>query len=395
MYTKTQYNLLINRLKEPRKFIQVISGPRQCGKTFLICQLIESIDISSHYALADEPSIRDKVWLEQQWEIARIKARKTGTSILILDEVQKIEGWSEVVKRLWDTDTGTGTNLIVVLLGSSPLLVKKGLTESLAGRFEVVQISHWLFPEMRDAFGWNLEQYIFFGGYPGAAPLIDDVSRWRKYIVNSLIETTVSKDILLMKRVDKPALLQRLFHLGCEYSGQILSYQKMLGQLQDAGNTTTLSHYLELLSAAWMICGLQKYASQGMRRKGSSPKLQVFNNALMSAVSEMSFEDAKNDRQFWGRVVESAVGSHLLNSLASESAEVYYWRERSSEVDFIVKIGKKMYALEVKSGRKRESFSGAALFVKSFKPDKILLVGGDGIPLEEFFSKPLLSWLKA
>jgi len=182
------------------------------------------------------------------------------------------------------------------LLGSSPLLVQQGLSESLAGRFEILRIGHWSFSEMRDAFGLTVDQYLYFGGYPGSAALINDEERWRRYLLDSLIETTLARDILLMNRVDKPALLRQMFRLGCEYSGQILSYQKMLGQLQDAGNTTTLAHYLDLLSGAGMLCGLSKFSSEVVRQRGSSPKLQVLNNGLMTAQSGQIYRITRGSR---------------------------------------------------------------------------------------------------
>ena len=231
---------------EPRRFLQVLAGPRQVGKTTLARQLAGELAIASHYATADEPTLQDRAWINQQWDIARslVRGQKSKRlALLIIDEVQKVPGWSETVKRLWDEDTAANMPLLVLLLGSSPLLMQRGLTESLAGRFEIIPVPHWSYSEMREAFGWSLEQFIYFGGYPGAASLIGEEQRWRQYVVDSLIETTVSRDILLMTRVDKPALLRRLFLLSCEYSGQILSYQKMLGQLQEAGNTVTLADY--------------------------------------------------------------------------------------------------------------------------------------------------------
>ncbi|MFH0799323.1 MAG: ATP-binding protein [Pseudomonadota bacterium] len=394
MYKRPYYKEIISRLKEPRRFIQVISGPRQSGKTFLIRQVLDEIDFPSHYALADDPAIRDRAWIEEQWEIGRAKAREGGKCVIVIDEAQKIEGWSETVKGLWDKDAASRTPLSAILLGSSPLLVRKGLTESLAGRFEIVHLPHWSFSEMHEAFGVDVEQYVYFGGYPGAAGLVSDETRWRQYVIDSLVETSISKDILLMRRVDKPALLRRLFHLGCDYSGRILSYQKMLGQLQDAGNTTTLAHYLDLLAGAWMLCGLEKFAGQSVRRKGSSPKFQVFNNALMTATSGITFDEARKDREHWGRLVESAVGAHLVNSFIRGNGAVHYWRERGREVDFVVAAGKKILAIEVKGGRRRDALPGMAAFARDFKPGRLLLVGGDGIPLEEFLSKPGDQWFE-
>ena len=238
-----------------------------------------------------------------------------------------------------------------------------------------------------------LTAIIYFGGYPGAADLIADRQRWSRYIIDSLIETTLSRDILLLTRVDKPALLRRLFQLGCTFSGQILSYQKMIGQLQDAGNTTTLAHYLELLTGAGMLTGLQKFAAHQVRERASSPKLQVLNTALISAQSRLTFDEARKDREFWGRLVESAVGAHLINSAAGTGIELFYWRERGREVDFILRSGKTVVAIEVKSGSRKEGLPGMDAFDKAFKPKRKLLVGGDGIPLEKFLLTPAADWV--
>jgi hypothetical protein len=394
MIRQTIHHELLKRLKEKRRFVQVLAGPRQVGKTTVVRQVMEASKIPAHYASADEPTLRDRTWLEQQWDIARLKARegKTG-ALLVLDEIQKVANWSSVVKLLWDADTNSGVPLRVILLGSSPLLIQSGLTESLAGRFEVIAAPHWSFAEMHEAFGWNLEQYIFYGAYPGAAELIDDPERWRRYILDSLIETTISRDILLLTRVDKPALLRRLFQLGCAYSGQILSYQKMIGQLTDAGNTTTLAHYLELLQGAGMLAGLSKYAHGQIRQRGSSPKLQVLNTALMSAQDQRSIAEVRQDGDYWGRLVESCVGAHLVNSSFGKNISVTYWRERNQEVDFVLQQGKTTVAIEVKSGARRESLPGMEAFARTFKPKRQLLVGGQGIPLEEFLSQPITHWL--
>ncbi len=396
MYKRPIYQTLLKRVREPRRFIQVLAGPRQVGKTILARQVIDEVTIPSHYASADEPTLRDRNWIEDQWDLARLKItsdKRTKEALLVLDEVQKVTAWSEVVKRLWDEDTAARRRLKVVLLGSSPLLIQKGLTESLAGRFEIIPATHWSYAEIRDAFGWSHDQFIYFGGYPGAAELIEDEERWRRYIIDSLIETTISRDIMLLTRVDKPALLRRLFQLACDYSGQVISYQKMLGQLQDAGNTTTLAHYLELLSGAGMVVGLPKYSGGRARQRGSSPKLQVMNTALMTAPSSIPFGQAQEDRDFWGRLVESAVGAHLVNALRGTSAEVFYWRERNREVDFVVKSGRVIVAIEVKSGSSKQVLPGMDALGKEFKISRKLLVGGDGIPIEEFLLKPITEWL--
>ena len=319
--------------------------------------------------------------------------RNNQEALLVLDEVQKMPDWAEKVKKLWDQDAASGRRLKIVLLGSSALLVRKGAGESLAGRFEVIHVPHWSYMEMKAAFNWSLDQYVFYGGYPGSAPLVNDWERWARYISESLIETTLAKDVLLMARVDKPALLRRLFQLSCNYSGQILSYQKMLGQLQDAGNTTTLAHYLDLLYGAGLVMGLQKYAGDKARQRGSSPKLQVLNNALMSAYLGVGMAEARKDGSRWGRLVESAVGAHLVNSLAGSNAEVFYWRDNKYEVDFVVKRGSSVVSLEVKSGISREYSPGAGVFAENFRAKKSLLVGEGGIQLDKFLSKSAGEWL--
>ncbi len=385
MFERKAVSVLVKRLSEPRRFMQVLIGPRQTGKTTIARQAIGKVEMKAHYASADEPSLKSSLWLEQQWETARTMA-KNGKFLLVIDEVQKVPEWSEKVKRLWDEDTALGREIFVMLLGSSPLLVQKGLSESLAGRFETIRVAHWSYTEMRTAFGWEVEQYIYFGGYPGSAALIEDPLRWTDYIRNSLIETTISRDILLMQRVDKPALLRRLFELGCTYSGQILSYQKMLGQLQDAGNTTTLAHYIDLLEAAGMLKGLQKYSGARVRRRASSPKFQALNNALVSAQRNLTFEDVKADPQLWGRLFESAVGAHLANAASEFGFGLFYWRESNKEVDFVLESGKRVVAIEVKSGRSRSTGEGSGSLIKRHMAMKNLLVGEAGIPVVEFLS---------
>ncbi|GBE40317.1 MAG TPA: ATP-binding protein [Nitrospirae bacterium] len=397
MFKRPIHKVLLKRLSEPRRFIQVLAGPRQTGKTTLARQVMSKINMESHYASADEPTLKDLSWIEQQWEAARTKSRKERRkrkSLLILDEIQKITNWPETVKRLWDDDTFNNLPLHVIILGSSQLLLHKGLTESLAGRFEIIPITHWSFGEMKEAFRWNTDQYIYFGGYPGAAELINDHHRWSRYIIDSLIETTISRDILLMARVDKPALLRRLFELTCSYSGQVLSYQKMLGQLQDAGNTTTLAHYLNLLEGAGLASGLQKYAGQRVRQKASSPKLQVLNTALMTAPSQRTYKDVKQDTEFWGRLVESAVGATLANGLKGKDANLFYWSGRNREVDFVLSKGKKLVAIEVKSGTRKASLPGIEAFSREFRINRKLLVGADGIKIEEFLLTPPEKWLE-
>jgi uncharacterized protein len=385
MFQRNHFQILTNRLLEPRKFIQVLLGPRQVGKTTLITQLLAKRDTAHLFVSADAVPVSNQSWLDQQWQVARLKMDQGSIVefLLVIDEIQKIGNWSEVVKRNWDRDTRDQRNLKVILLGSSRLLLQMGLTESLAGRFETTYMGHWSFLEMQEAFGWNADQYVWFGGYPGSASLIADEDRWKAYLQQSLIETSISKDILMLTRVDKPALMRQLFELGCLYSGQILSYTKMLGQLQDAGNTTTLSHYLELLDTAGLLAGIQKYSTNTLNKKGSSPKFQVHNTALISAQRQDNFAEVISKPDEWGRMVESAIGAYLINQAAAGGLKLYYWRERNDEVDFVLERKGEILALEVKSGASRD-VAGISAFQRLFNPDNVLLIGDTGLPWQEF-----------
>lgn len=385
---------IARRLAEPRRFIQVVAGPRQVGKTTATRQALAKLNLPCRFVSADEPSLHDAIWLTQQWEIARLTARSAGSCVLAIDEIQKVPNWPETVKRLWDEDSASGLHLSLLLLGSAQLLVQRGLTESLAGRFELIRAPHWAFPEMAEAFGWGWEQFVFFGGYPGAAALIDDEIRWRDYVRNSLVETTITRDILLLSPVHKPALLRRLFEIGCTYSARELSLTKILGQLQDVGNTATLAHYLDLFYSAGLLAGLQKYAADLARRRNSVPKFQVFNTALASAIAGSPFATVRHDPEAWGRVVESAVGAHLCNGAVEQGLQLHYWRDHNDEVDFILSGPSCLVAIEVKSGRRKGPLSGLAAFIKRFPAARPLLIGADGIPVDQFLRTPLTHWLE-
>jgi predicted AAA+ superfamily ATPase len=385
MYQRSKLKELIRRIGEPRQFIQVIMGPRQVGKTTMVNQLIAAVKMHYQFASADAVPASNAIWLEQVWEGARLQMNQFSGSdyLLVIDEIQKIDNWSEIVKSLWDADSRASRKLKVILLGSSRLLLQQGLTESLAGRFESTYLGHWNYKEMQDAFGWTAEQFVWFGGYPGSASLIHEEERWKNYVNNALIETSISKDILMLTRVDKPALMKRLFELGCLYSGQILSYTKVQGQLLDAGNTTTLSHYLQLLDTAGLLAGIEKYAGDIIRKRSSSPKFQVHNTALISAQRNDLFSEITLQPAEWGRMVESAIGAHLVNAALVEGLKIYYWRHRDEEIDFVIEKRGKMIGLEVKSGSGGNT-SGMKAFRDQFNPDKVLLIGDKGLPWQEF-----------
>uniref|UniRef100_B3ELX7 AAA ATPase n=1 Tax=Chlorobium phaeobacteroides (strain BS1) TaxID=331678 RepID=B3ELX7_CHLPB len=383
---RDQKGVLGKRIEEePRRFIQVIYGPRQVGKTTLAQQLVESTRLPVHFVSADLVAAGQSTWISQQWETARLKLKKSSQKegIIIIDEIQKIDNWSETVKKEWDSDSLHQVQLKAVLLGSSRLLLQQGLTESLAGRFETTYLGHWSYGEMKKAFDFSHEQFVWFGGYPGAASLIHDEKRWAGYITDSLIETSISRDILMLTRVDKPALMKNLFELGCSYSGQILSFNKIMGQLHDAGNTTTLAHYLRLLDTAGLLGGLEKYSPAIIRQRASSPKFQAHNTALVSAQQQQRFDSVRENPALWGRWVESAIGAHLLNATLSQQMTLTYWRHGNAEIDFVLQQGNRVIGIEIKSGTDQKN-KGMEVFSKQYNPYKTLLVGNSGIPWEEF-----------
>lgn len=385
MYRRAQFDELAARLAEPRRMIQVICGPRQVGKSTMVKQVLQETTLPHTAVSADSISEENTAWIGEVWETARARMRigRHAEHLLVIDEVHKIDNWSEEVKRQWDTDTFNEVNLKVVLLGSSRLLLKDGLTESLAGRYEMIRMPHWSYREMHDAFGLDVEHYIFFGGYPGGAPLMKNETRWRRYIKDSIIAPAVERDILTTKTVYKPELMKQLFELGCTYSGEEISLTKLLGQLQDAGNVTTLANYLTTLAESQLLCGLQKYANDNARKYNSVPKLYVYNTSLLSALSGVTFEKVYTAPKEWGRWVESAVGAHILNYAEEQDYRVYYWRDRDKEVDFVIESNRQCVAIEVKSGC-RTTNAGLPEFVKRFNPVYSLVVGSGGVPVEEF-----------
>lgn len=389
MFKRRSYSTLLSRLGEHPGRIQVVAGPRQVGKTTMVQQVKRTLEKEGRrvfYFSADLPAPGGTEWIELCWNTARL-GNADGRAVIILDEMQKVPNWSEAVKRLWDQDKMRSSCLSVVLLGSSPLLIKSGLTESLAGRFEIIRMNHWDLFEMKTAFGYSLDQYLAYGGYPGAADLIQDFSRFRSYILDSLIETSISRDILMMNRVEKPILLRNLFMLACRYPCGTVSYTKMLGQLQDAGNTTTLAHYLSLLESAGLIAGLRKYSGSVVRKRGSSPKLLPLNTALATVVTGLDAEALVSSPDIRGRIAETSLGGFLYRC-ASENpdCELGYWRAGDSEVDFVFTSRGRVFGIEGYSGGREHTRSGMNQFRKKFPGSKAILVGKGGLPLEEVLS---------
>ena len=387
MFKRQQASVLLSRIGEPRRFIQVIAGARQVGKSTMVKQVVNELPTPHLLTTAEEAPDKNPAWIRYVWQQARQAMRLNNYTelLLVIDEIHKLDNWSEVVKAEWDADSMRDINIKVILLGSSRLLIKDGLNESLAGRYELIEMEHWSYNEMREAFGMTLDQYIYYGGYPGAVSLIDDEKRWRKYMHDAIIEPAITKDVLTTKRVLKPALLRQLFLLGCSYSGELLSFNKILGQLQDAGNTATLANYLQLLDESKLLAGLQQYAADDARKYKSVPKYQVYNSGLLSATSSLTFRDAYMDPQQWGRWVETAVGAYLINHADRLEYKLYFWRHDGNEVDFILQSSKRLVAIEVKSGR-RQNNQGLPIFSERFHPDVELVVGGEAFSLEQFLT---------
>jgi predicted AAA+ superfamily ATPase len=384
MYERSVVEAVLRMIRQGPPLLQVLVGARQVGKTTAAQQVVEKLGKPHVFAAADTPLPPGAEWIETQWARARTQANETGQSaVLVLDEIQKVRGWGEQVKRLWDEDRRRKQPLHVLLLGSSSLLLQHGLSESLAGRFFLHRCPHWSWAECRTAFGWGLDRWIYYGGYPGAAPLADRPSEWRQYVADSLIETVLARDVLQLQTVAKPALLRHLFALSASFPAQILAYNKMLGQLQDAGNTTTLAHYLKLLETAFLVSGLELFSRGQRRKRGSSPKLVLWNQALINALAPRPFRDARADAGWWGRLVENAVGAHLLNYLPGPEWGVTYWRRGNAEVDYVLERGRDVWGLEVKSGRPRP-VSGLSGFRFTYRKAHTLIIGSDGMPLEEF-----------
>ena len=385
MYRRKQYNILHERIAEPRRFIQVIAGPRQVGKSTMVKQIVKEVTIPYTLETADAIETDNAEWISNVWNTVRQQMlfRNETEHLLVIDEIHKINNWSEMVKREWDSDTFADRNIKVVLLGSSRLLLKKGLTESLMGRFELIRMPHWNYREMHEAFGWDINQYIYFGGYPGGATLIKNERRWQQYVVDAIIGPSIDKDVILTSTIYKPALMRNLFELGCTYSGEELSLNKVLGQLQDAGNVTTLSNYLTILGECNLLTGLQKYAADKARKYNSVPKFQVFNSALLSALHGKTYEQAFTDSKLWGRWVETAVGAYLINNAEPLGYKLYYWREAFNEVDYILERRGETIAIEVKSGH-RTTNKGITLFRERYNPRHAIIVGSGGISIEDF-----------
>lgn len=419
-YRRQVTSTIAGRLSKKPDRLTVVTGMRQTGKTTIVLQALKQIDRPHGYLATDNPCVsealsdgrrdavgtqdreppsllekKDAGWMKRKWEEARTEAERSERGfVIVFDEVQKIPGWEKIARNLWDEDRRNGCPLHVVLIGPFSPLKEKDLSECLAGRHEVFRITYWSFGEMSEAFGFDLPGYVYFGGYPGAASMIHEQDIWRNYIYDSFIQPKLELGIFETRRVRKPALLKKLFETVMRHSGQVLSYNKMLGWLPGAGNTTTLKRYLELLEDNGRIVGLSKYIGTAHRHRASSPKLNVLNTALMSVRSGYTFEEAKADRSFWKQLVKSAVGAHLFNTGMPE-VRLYYWKDGNHQVDFILELDGKLAVFEVgTSSADFPGLTGMKEFEKRFKVKHSRLVGKNGIPIEEFLSIPAKDWFR-
>ena len=363
LYERVFVAQLETRLSGNAPLIQLLVGPRQVGKTTGVRQLLARRGGSWHYANADDLLVTDRTWLLEQWQKALLQGDGT---LLVVDEIQKVANWSETIKSLWDAHPG---RLRVLLLGSSSLQIQGGLTESLAGRFELTRIYHWAFAELRDAFGYDLERYLQYGGYPGAVAFEGDFDRWYAYLKDGIVESVIGRDILQNRTVANPALFRQAFEILCRYPAQEISYTKLLGQLQDKGNTDLVKYYLSLYTGAFLVYPLEKYSAKAWLTRSSSPKILAACPALYTMTAGPG---AMANTEQRGRVFELAVGAELLQL----PGELFYWREKSAEVDFVVRYQGKLYAVEVKSGRKK-SAKGLAAFMQQFPEAHPVIVTPD------------------
>lgn len=388
LYERQQLTVLKSRMSELRRRMQIIMGPRQVGKSTLVGQFIDSTDVPFDFFAADAVNRYDTTWIPARWQEARMRMdlHEDREHILIIDEIQKIIGWSEQVKKEWDADTRNKRNLKVILLGSSRVLLEKGLNESLEGRFEPIRMGYWDWQEMRDAFDFNIEQYIYFGGFPGLASDINDEDRWRDLMESTIITPILTRDILEIEEIRNPALLRQVFELACMESARELSLTKMQGTM-NSGTVPTIKNYLNILDQTMTVKPLQKYSPSPIKEKNSVPKMQVYNSAFRNRYGLHTFEEALTDATEWGRQVESAVGAHLANRSQLDGFELLYWRnDKKKECDYILKKGQALVAIEVKSSSADDT-SGYELF-KQLYADHItsaFIVGPEGLPLEDFF----------
>jgi len=368
IYNRKFESELRTRLGQNLPFLQIVLGPRQVGKSTGMAAVLGSWNGPKHAVSADGSAPKSPEWLKIEWQKA---ARLGDGTLFVVDEIQKVVEWAETIKELYDPVRSSRT-LRVVLLGSASLSIQRGLAASLAGRFEIIRAPHWSLAEMRESFGWDFEKYLLYGGYPGAALLADDPERWRSFIIDSVIEPVLGRDIAGATTIAKPALFRQLFQTAMGLPCQTISYNKLLGQLQEGGNASTIKHYLQLLEGAFLIKLLPGFSKGVVRRRASSPKILPLAPALSQAYRPESISE--NDLTWRGRILESVVGA----ALAQLPGNLFYWHEEGYEIDFVREVDGKILAYEVKSARGRRSRSAEA-FLKRYPKSELFILDGDQI----------------
>lgn len=354
--------------------IQVVLGPRQVGKTTTVLRMIEDhYADSALYVSADSIFNAEAQWLREQWQKALREDK-----ILFIDEIQKCHNWAEAIKSLYDETKRSKKNLQCVLLGSSSLAIQKGLSESLTGRFQILRAYHWNFDESKRGYELSFDDYLRYGGYPGSYQFIHDDDEWAQYVANSIVQTVVEKDILQYNTVKSPALFKQTFEIIMSYPAQEISYTKLLGQIQDKGNVELVKYYIQLFEGAFLLKALEKFSAKAVLTKASSPKILPLAPSLAYLQIRAPYEEQER-----GRIFETIVGGQLVRT----GEKLTYWREGSLEVDFVLSKGRNIWAIEVKSGRKKSAKS-LGLFKQKFPQAKSCIISPENYL--EFEKDPMM-----
>jgi predicted AAA+ superfamily ATPase len=342
--------LLLDRLREPAPGrIQLLTGPRQVGKTTLLLDLAEHLGEAAHYVAADDPQAGLPGFWERVWTEAETRASRGGGALFI-DEIQHIADWAARIKAQYDRLRRRKIRLHVVATGSSALRLGAGSRESLAGRFERLTLTHWsaltLMERFKLAPSASTLLTVRLGSYPGSLQFQNDIPRWRAYVRDSIIEPAIGKDVLALGVVRRPGLLRQIFAVAISMPAQIVSLQKLQGQLHDRGALETVAHYLALLEEAYLVAPLRKFGAREHRQRAAPPKLVALNNALPSALHPQGPPDPSREPARFGSWVENACLAFAWNS----GQRVTYWREEPLEVDGIIDGSWGAWAVEVKTG---------------------------------------------
>lgn len=351
VYTYTEVlRTLRKRLREPAPArAQILSGPRQVGKTTLLGEIAAEWAGQAIYAPADAPETSLSGWWENLWSKAeRLTVRRMG--VLLIDEIQGLPDWSRLLKSKLDYIKRRRIPLHVVVSGSSALQLGLGTRETMAGRFERLRLLHWPARELMQRFqisaGAGVEQVVRFGSYPGAVALLPDYARWRDYIKDSIVEPAIGRDVLMMEAIRKPALLRQVFAVCVGHPAEIISIQKLCGQLTERGALDTVAHYLHILEEACLVAAVPKYSLKVVRQRAAPPKLVILNNALLSVTGAQTPPRAGRDPERWGRWVENACIALAWNA----GQNPCYWRTEPLETDMVLDGSWGRWAVEIKTG---------------------------------------------